>query len=528
MLTGAGGYFLSGQPAALLVLGGIWMAAELVRLLKNKTAASYGVLQFLGPISLLTMWVAPAASYVLADTGWYSGYRLWVPAETYFRLAAPGTAALLWGFRAAEWLPARHPARLPEAPRPFFWFLLAGGLSAQALLPFAEGYLRYPAYLCSMLLWPALMLGMQIWPRRRWQFVLGGAAWALLLAVQSTFFGMGMLWVLALWASPPGPLSSGEGEPTPYKDNSWKERMSPLSAGEGVGGEASVSSGEGEPTPYKDNSWKERMSPLSTGEGVGGEASVSSGEGEPTPYKNNSWKEGMSPLSAGEGVGGEASIWRDVAILGGLALLILFLISFKYDYREQKAAQPGARGLFFRMAADKLRHPASIVHPAVLSRALSRMNQGFHTAQAMAYVPSKAPFVYGETLVNDLWGALVPRFWDTDKPRAGGKENLRRFAGQTNYRISANIGVYGEAYVNFGTAGGWLVLLAYGGLLGGLWRLSDRWLGVHWGPYLFLPAVHVESDIGIVLNHISKSALVAVAIILLWHGLTYLRRRTHL
>ncbi|MGI9160428.1 MAG: hypothetical protein ACR2K1_11825, partial [Saprospiraceae bacterium] len=157
VLMGLAGYFLSGLPAALLILGGSWVAAELVSLLRYKTAASCSVLQFLGPIALLTMWMAPAASYVLSETDWYTGYRLWAPAKAYFRLAAPGTAALLWGLRAAEWLSARHPARMSAAPRAFFWFLLAGGLSAQALLPFMEGYLRYPAYLCSLMRWPALM-----------------------------------------------------------------------------------------------------------------------------------------------------------------------------------------------------------------------------------------------------------------------------------------------------------------------------------------------------------------------------------
>jgi hypothetical protein len=406
------------------------MTAELIRLLKNKTAASYGVLQLLAPIALLTMWVAPAAAYVLADTDWYNGYRLWVPAETYFRLAAPGTVALLGGLRLAEWLSTRRPPPLPEAPRAAFWCLLAGGASAQALLPFMEGYLRYPTYLCSLLLWPALMLGLQIWPLRRRLIMLGGGSWALLWSVQSTFFGSGILWMLALW------------------------------------------------------------------------------------------------LHARARSGGSA--WRDWTVLVGLPPLVLFLFSFKYDYREQKAAQPEARGLFFRLAADKLLHPTRVFHPAVFSRTLSRFNQGFHTAQAMAYVPSRAPFARGETIRSALWGALVPRWLDAQKPRAGGKENMRRFAGQNQYRISANIGIYGEAYVNFGAAGGWMILFAYGGLLGVLWKLGNRFLGAHWIPYIFLPAVIVESDFGIVINHICKSALIAATLTLFWHAVTHFRRRTRL
>lgn len=406
------------------------MAAELISLLKNKTATAYSVLQLLAPIALLTMWVAPAAAYILEDTDWYHGYRLWIPAETYFRLAAPGTAALCWGLRLAERLPVHRPPPLPEAPRGFFGCLLAGGLSAQAILPYTAGYLHYPTYLCSLLVWPALMLGLQIWPRRRRLFVLGGGSWALLWSVQSTFFGSGILWMLALW------------------------------------------------------------------------------------------------LYARTRSGGSA--WRNGLVLVGLPPLVLFLFSFKYDYRAQRAARPEVKGLFFRMAADKLLHPAAVFHPAVFSRTLSRFNQGFHTAQAMAYVPSKAPFARGETLRNDLWGALVPRYLDAQKPRAGGRENMRRFAGLNQYRISANIGIYGEAYVNFGAEGGWGVLFAYGGMLGLLWKFSSRYLGAHWNAYIFLPAVILEGDFGIVLNHISKSALVAAILTLLWHAVADFRRRTHL
>jgi len=427
LILGGSSVGFSAQPGILLIIGTLWLVWEALQCLKNCTS---GVLQCLRPIAILTMWVAPAISYVLTNSAEYTGYRLWIPAVDYFYFAGPGTAALLLGLQGAERLHKPAAATSPHKPRVFVCFLLAVGSSLQALAPPTADYLQYPVHLGSWLVWPGLLLAMRVWPAQRRMIALAGSIYALALALHSTYFGAASCWVLVLW------LSAGQSKPMP--------------------------------------------------------------------------------------------LWRPLAFLFGIGVLILFLLSFKYTYREQKKPNTMDVGLFLNLASNQLRRPIQIFQPEALSRAISRFNQGFHTAQAMAYVPSRTPFVRGETLRHDLWGALVPRLLDPQKPRAGGKENLRRFAGLNQYRISANIGIYGEAYINFGAEGGWALLLAYGWILGLLWNLSNRFPGPHWRPYLFLPAVIVESDLGIVLNHICKSALVAATLTLLWHALTHFCRRAHL
>jgi len=203
-------------------------------------------------------------------------------------------------------------------------------------------------------------------------------------------------------------------------------------------------------------------------------------------------------------------------LIAGLALLILF--SFKYEYRktiQQSAQTPiSTLNIFNSLLWEQVSHPGNWAQKETIETIINRLNQGYYTAQTMAWTPAKEPFARGETMLRNLWAIAAPRFIDPDKHRAGGKENMKRFAGVSGRTYSMNIGIFGEAYVNFGVAGGVICLFGYGLLLGGLIALTAQRLDFPWWPYLFLPALDVESDMGIVWNHIVKAG--AIAILLVW------------
>ncbi len=199
-----------------------------------------------------------------------------------------------------------------------------------------------------------------------------------------------------------------------------------------------------------------------------------------------------------------------------LAFLILFLLSFKYEYRQQiwheKRLEPKWQ-IFLELTVQRLLHPADLFKPEIIQHYTDRLNQGYHTAMTMAYIPAQAPFEHGATLLEDVRSALLPRLLAPDKHKAGGAENIRRFSGIEKQRWSSNIGHYGEAYVNFGVYGAWMVMLVYGLLISAAVFCIRRYLPMPWWPFVLVPLLNVEEDIGMGLNHLSKSVLFILLVV---------------
>ena len=210
------------------------------------------------------------------------------------------------------------------------------------------------------------------------------------------------------------------------------------------------------------------------------------------------------------------SVWKIVAAQMVFALLLYWLLAFKFEYRKMAAKQDGfgerAVGLL-ASAVHPLQHPVS---PKILDVVVSRLNQGHLMSLALRYVPAQHPFVHGETIVTAVKGALVPRLLWPDKPRAGGVENIKRFMGVENLDHSINLGVVGEAYVNYSTGAAFALFLICYVLF---FRLMLFWM-VHQSkvfpfvlllmPSLFFMVNFVENDVAIMLNHVVKQVMILV------------------
>jgi hypothetical protein len=223
---------------------------------------------------------------------------------------------------------------------------------------------------------------------------------------------------------------------------------------------------------------------------------------------------------------GQWGAGRLAVLLLGLALATGFLLSFKYEFRRlvrPHHSLSDRAGLLAGRLSGRLADPVSV---AAFDYVLSRLNQGMHTAGCLAYVPAREPFAGGATIGRAVLGALAPRMFWPGKPRAGGAENRRRFLGLGPLDYSFNIGPVGEAYANFGARGAPFFLLAYAGMLRGLYDAMlagsrRRPALLLWIPFVFIPAVSVETDVFTVLNHVTKAGLLALT--LAW-SLTALQR----
>ena len=207
-----------------------------------------------------------------------------------------------------------------------------------------------------------------------------------------------------------------------------------------------------------------------------------------------------------------------------ISLVLLFwLISFKYDYRERTITTTHFSDqvvLFTSLALQHIKQPFA-TEP--VEDIVARLNQGANMSLAFRHVPAKQGFVDGETIVTAIKSAFVPRLFWPDKPIAGGVENAGRFMGYENLGYSINLGVVGESYVNYGK-GGKFILFLFGyvlvfRVLYEVFRLnSERYpLLILFLPVVFLAFIFVETDVLSVANHIVKASVVSLFLVWLLH-----------
>ena len=221
------------------------------------------------------------------------------------------------------------------------------------------------------------------------------------------------------------------------------------------------------------------------------------------------------------------TIWQK---LSG-AVLFFFLIgiiqSVKAEYRmatwknEGELAGMSSTKIYTHLINDKLSYGELFSLEESLG-VLGRFNQGYLTAMSLDYTPANEPFAKGETIYMAIASSLVPRVLWPDKPEAGGREKMERFAGvELGETTSMNIGLLGEAYVNFGFTGAAIFLFFYGLMLNFVYATfldagQERPYIMLWLPVAFFGLISFETDLVTTLNHLVKFL---IFFFFLYHGI---------
>lgn len=152
----------------------------------------------------------------------------------------------------------------------------------------------------------------------------------------------------------------------------------------------------------------------------------------------------------------------------GLAFIAIILLGLlqnvKKEYRELawNNSSIGNNVTFFdivQQEAERFRPFHSVSYLPILGR----LNQGYLVSETMLKVPKTEPFANGETIISAALSALVPRILYPDKEEAGGTAKMRRFTNLIKVgSTSMNIGLLGEAYVNFGKTGAIIAIFCLG------------------------------------------------------------------
>lgn len=207
-----------------------------------------------------------------------------------------------------------------------------------------------------------------------------------------------------------------------------------------------------------------------------------------------------------------------------LALSLVAVLQFtKGEYRAATWSKGEEGGLdTFMKAYEANSQSKNFFAPQNLAINNVRINQGFILTNILKTVPEKTPFAKGEELKLVLQTAILPRVLAPNKLQAGDKEIFRKYSGiQLGKSTSMGLGALGDAYINFGKAGGCVFLF----LLGFFYNQVLKRFGslsrfypflILFIPLVFIYPIRAETDLQTSLGHLFKACFLIYVVVQFW------------
>lgn len=195
-------------------------------------------------------------------------------------------------------------------------------------------------------------------------------------------------------------------------------------------------------------------------------------------------------------------------------LIFSFLIqSIKESYRavvwsgEEEASLTAIQGSFQQVQASK-----GILSNENIGSSLVRINQGWILSSVMENVPEKVDHTKGYLTRKYLEAAILPRFLAPDKLKAGSRDIFITYSGvPIAPGTSMGLGIFSDAYIEFGKVGGWIYLFFYGLLYNLCLKIIKKSSDDYPYLFLFIPLIFIypvrpDSETQTVLGHLFKAS----------------------
>jgi hypothetical protein len=209
------------------------------------------------------------------------------------------------------------------------------------------------------------------------------------------------------------------------------------------------------------------------------------------------------------------AFWKKISVFVLGSAILLLVQSVKSTYRKQtwKGNYSGSKAeLFGELLSKKITSSTALFSEEAFFPIHYRVNQGFNVALVMRRIPELQDYDHGYMLSLSFASAVVPRFLWPDKPEAGGKFNMKYYAGVALRGWSTNVGPLGEAYGSFGSTGGIVFMFFLGALIRlfykGVFKIANKVpLILFWIPVLFYQVTYsLETDTLQILNSLFKAS----------------------
>lgn len=198
-------------------------------------------------------------------------------------------------------------------------------------------------------------------------------------------------------------------------------------------------------------------------------------------------------------------------------VFLMFIQNFKSAIRQKMWYGGGQRDTSLNMlneeASKSLQSLSGTVDPASFFQVYVRMNQGFYVSVIQDRMPSKQGYSKGKPIAKVLLSSFVPRILWPDKPKSGGRFNMKHYANITLTGYAADVGPFGEAYGNFGPRYGCIYMLFLGLLINKFFYKIMTYAQKYphlilWIPLFFYTITYSgENDTLAIVNWIVKSSV---------------------
>jgi hypothetical protein len=143
----------------------------------------------------------------------------------------------------------------------------------------------------------------------------------------------------------------------------------------------------------------------------------------------------------------------NVLVFYTLIIIGFITLAFSQHFKQSTRAEiwEGQNTTTNEIKIENIFTNYSIIDGEFYRPAASRLNQGWLVSLVMKKSETNNTILLGKTLIDAIFTAVIPRIIWTDKPKAGGHENIKNY---TDLKLvgstSMNIGTLGELFVNFG------------------------------------------------------------------------------
>ena len=218
------------------------------------------------------------------------------------------------------------------------------------------------------------------------------------------------------------------------------------------------------------------------------------------------------------------SILQNVSFFIVVTLFVFVIQSFKGTYRtfiwKYEINDPVT--LFSSLFFDTLTNPENLINRHIINYQIARFNQGWIVSIVMNQVPLVLPYAKGSTIMDAIYASVFPRIIAPTKLGAGSTNFFQDYTGHNlSTNTTMNIGLFGEAYANFGAIIGIIFIGIFSLFLNFIIFKVESYSKyfptlILWLPFILTYPIRPGNDITVLLNYLVKALIVMTLIFYLF------------